>query len=535
MAAALLLPVLWAHARCVAPTNFYGYDEWTVLSLVSRGVIDIPYANRPLALLWALPAPLIEANSFAPFVTLRWVYLWLAALLVCWISLRIAPGRPLLAFLAGVVVVVWSPSDYARLTVVEGVLYAGITLGMLLSLALFVESWTRRSVPLLVAASALALVSGRCYEATLLVLVGSPALLLAAAARPWRALLRWVLVYEAWILFGLALAVAPLMVPSGGSAYQDSYGLDVQPRAVLGRLAQQYGLHFGALVHPSLAEMQAHWIPVLVAVGVFLAAGLAWWRLVKPADEPRGDLRILVAAAVLLTGAGYVVQLVTGRVPGAWRAQFLSAPGAGWLLAGVALALGERLRRRGELLTLVLFAWLVAVGTARVAGMQQRWEGASFYALQTRLLGELVASVQDTQPHTLVMLLDESRSWRASFSFQHAVEYLYRGNAIGIVVGLPPAMLPAFFTPQGVVSEPIPVVRDAWRSPVQLFRHDQIVVVRRSREGPCQVLDEWPPEMPPLPAGATYAPRARLRAASQAIPQRHALGSLGPARVQGPS
>ena len=39
----------------VSPTNFGGADEWLLLDLASRGVLGVPYANRPLVLLWQAP------------------------------------------------------------------------------------------------------------------------------------------------------------------------------------------------------------------------------------------------------------------------------------------------------------------------------------------------------------------------------------------------------------------------------------------------------------------------------------------------
>jgi hypothetical protein len=51
--------VFWAQFAWVQSTNFWGSDEWLHLSLTSRGIIDFPYANRPLMLLWSLPAALL--------------------------------------------------------------------------------------------------------------------------------------------------------------------------------------------------------------------------------------------------------------------------------------------------------------------------------------------------------------------------------------------------------------------------------------------------------------------------------------------
>ena len=57
----------------MSPTNFGGADEWLLLDLSSRGILGIPYANRPLVLLWqALPARLLpgDLRGFWLFTTL---------------------------------------------------------------------------------------------------------------------------------------------------------------------------------------------------------------------------------------------------------------------------------------------------------------------------------------------------------------------------------------------------------------------------------------------------------------------------------
>ncbi|MEE8384876.1 MAG: hypothetical protein V3S01_03050 [Dehalococcoidia bacterium] len=62
-----LAAVFWAQFAWVQSTNFWGSDEWLHLSLTSRGIIDFPYANRPLMLLWSLPAALLVPNSLGAF------------------------------------------------------------------------------------------------------------------------------------------------------------------------------------------------------------------------------------------------------------------------------------------------------------------------------------------------------------------------------------------------------------------------------------------------------------------------------------
>src|SRR5262249_38790894 len=100
-------------------TNFGGYDEWSIHYVLSRGLVSIPYANRPFELLLEWPARLLLPHSFLGYHALYAVYLPGAALIVVAILWRVAPEEPLLGLLSGVFVVVWAPSDITRLGAVE--------------------------------------------------------------------------------------------------------------------------------------------------------------------------------------------------------------------------------------------------------------------------------------------------------------------------------------------------------------------------------------------------------------------------------
>jgi hypothetical protein len=43
------------------------------------------------------------------------------------------------------------------------------------------------------------------------------------------------------------------------------------------------------------------------------------------------------------------------------------------------------------------------------------------------------------------------------------------------------------------------------------YRYEDVVVFAEDARRRVLLLDEWPPELPPLPPGAAYSPRARLR------------------------
>jgi hypothetical protein len=62
----------------------------------------------------------------------------------------------------------------------------------------------------------------------------------------------------------------------------------------------------------------------------------------------------------------------------------------------------------------------------------------------------------------------------------------------------------------GIRTESWPDIQRAWHSPPTLHRYDEVVVVRLLADGTLRVADAWPAELPALPAGARYAPRARI-------------------------
>jgi hypothetical protein len=142
--------VFWIQFRIVRPENFGGIDEWMILSLVSRGALDIPYANRPLGLLFNLPAALFPAHLLGASFLLHAHYLVLGGLLTSLLLLRLAPDRPDWPLLAGVFAATWAPSDLLRLNSIYSSAYSGVTAATVLAF-LLLASAGRRPVVMVVA------------------------------------------------------------------------------------------------------------------------------------------------------------------------------------------------------------------------------------------------------------------------------------------------------------------------------------------------------------------------------------------------
>jgi hypothetical protein len=502
----------WTQFAWVRATNFEGVDEWLVLSLASRGIVDVPHAHRPLGLLWNRIPALLAPHDLGVIFVLFVSYLGLTGALVALLHARLVPSQPVAALLAGSFTVLWAPTDPLRLAALYSTPYAGVCLGTALAIWLLVESWVRERAALLVAALALLVVDGLVYEGSLPLLLAAPLLLTAV----WRGRpSRWKAYLGCWLgLAGLLAGRVGLSVlsPGAGLVYQQLAGLDPNPIRVGVRVLRQFGFHLLPLVKPVPAELRVWAVPLAVLgfVLVYLLA-LRWSGGEPEASSTRRPSWWPALFGIGAAGLGYVgLAIVPHRLP--LRAQFLSAPGIAVLLAAlivqVTAFVPPRLKR---VIPALLASGVVAVGTGRVVAMQHRWQTTSYYDAQRDFLADLVTLAPDLKPHTLVLALDESHTWRASFTFRHAVDYMYQGRAIGHAVGAWDIFYPVRFTPTGVLSEPEPALRGPWRVSADRYGYEEVLVVHCSRERHLSLLLQWPEGiLPALPPGARYDPLARI-------------------------
>lgn len=510
-----LLAVFWSQFAWVRATNFGGMDEWLYISLSSRGVLGIPYANRPFVLLWTLPAALLRPHDLRSFYFVHAAYLTLTGWLLFLLLRRLCPSRPLLAFLAAAFCLTWAPLDFLRLDTVLVTGYSGFTFATLLALVLFTESWARDKPVGLALAGLIALLAARGFEGVLPLLIAAPLLLPWVGARRSRRLAVWVLAWEGLMLLIAALVLLPFLRPDSLGSYQASaLKPDLHPARVAIRLLRQYGFHLLPLFSSPPRELAVPAVPV--AVAAFLAAFALVGRRAEPLaveGRERGALGLLAALGAVLAALGYAPFVASAAILTAARTQFLSAPGIGLLLAALALLAVSALPGSWRRPALALMgAWVVAVGTGRTIAMQRDWDsGRSVFARQRQALVELTRQVPDTRPNTLIVLIDDAGGWPATFTFRHAVDYLYEGRALGYVSKAIDFLYPAYFLPVGVYFDPWPVIRGSWGVKPTLHRYDEIVVAHVGRDGGLAVLSEWPGELlPALPAGARYDPEARI-------------------------
>ncbi len=511
--------VFWLQFSVVRSTNFGGIDEWLVLSLISRHAVDIPYANRPLGLLFNLPAALFPGHLLQASLLLHAHYLVLAGMLTSLLLLRIVPSRPDLALVAGMSAASWAPSDWMRLDPIYSSAYSGCTAATALVFLLLAASTGR---PALVAlAAGLAFVTTRVHEGPLAVLILAPLLLRAIGVRLRRSALA---AYWGALSLATLLVALPLLRGSSETWYQkDLLGLYLDPRGIALRLVEQFRLHLAPLVPPAVGDLRK---PVpLCAAGVVIGAMAALGRSAGAASFTRA--RLLVAAGTGLLGAcaAYSGFVLAANLPDATRTEFLAAPWIGLTLAAVILLFGELVPSRARVaLVTALSAYVAATGAVRTAQLQDAWNATSGYSRQAGALRQLVRIAPGLAPGTLVILIQGSPTWIGGFAFHHGLDMVYGRHVAGCVTEeRARSLYRCSRLTDGVRQEVWPILAKAWSVEPRTYRFDEIVAFRSDPAGRVSLIEEWPADLPALPPGANYDPHQRIVADAPAPASRRGL------------
>jgi hypothetical protein len=513
--------VFWLQFWVVRATNFGGIDEWMILSLASRLAVDIPYANRPLGLLFNLPAALFPSHPLQAALMVHGHYLVLAGMLTSLLLLRVAPSRPDLALVAGVCAANWAPSDVMRLDAIYSSAYSGCTAATALVFLLLAVSSER---PVWVAiAAGLAFLTTRVHEGPLAVLLLAPLLLRALGVRLGRSTL-----VAYWSVMGLAtlLVGLPLLRGRADSWYQkEVLGLYLDGPGLVLRMVEQFRLHLEPLVRASLADLLRP--APLAAASVVMFAMVVLGRSAVASTIGRRRLALAAGAGLLGAGAAYSGFVLAAKLPGATRTEFLATPWIGLTIGAAILLIGELVPYRARVaLVSGLSAATAASGAARTANLQDTWDATSTYSLQADALGQMVRIAPCFAPGTLLIFIQRTPTWIGTFAFHHGLDVIYGRRIAGCVI---PEQAPIFYrclrTVDGVRHEAWPVLGKAWSAEPRAYRFGEIVVFRSDATGRVTLVEEWPAELPALPEGATYRPRQRIVA--DATPPNTRLGLPG--------
>ncbi|HEY5908297.1 MAG TPA: hypothetical protein VIZ31_09650, partial [Vicinamibacteria bacterium] len=175
-----LLAVFLAPWVQVPATNFSGWDEWLVVNLTSRGILNLPYENRPLSLLFNLPGALFLPFTLGGFWLAHAGYVVLAGALTVWLVRLLGVEDARLAFMAGAFAVSFAPLDAMRLDVVLLANYSGAAFAVVLVLALLVEAERRADDKRALLAGLLGFMAIRSLESSAALLAAAPLLPLMA-------------------------------------------------------------------------------------------------------------------------------------------------------------------------------------------------------------------------------------------------------------------------------------------------------------------------------------------------------------------
>jgi hypothetical protein len=496
------------YAR-VSWENFGGADEWLILELNSRGIVSMPHSNRPLNLIWSLPAVLVTPHRFEGYRLVYLGYLTLSGWLTWLLARRLLPAAPLFALSAAAFALGWAPSDMARLAVVQMVPNAGVTFASLLAMVLLAEFWRTGRRLFFAAAVVVACVTARSYEGALGLLLGAPLLLLLlpqpqCARGPKRPLL-WIAAWEAVVAILTLAAALPFLAGHASSLYQSSVVKpDLDAGRYLGRLASQYAFQLGPLLPSDRSELAL--AGIAPAVLVFLVSA---WILGRGPAAPasRGRLLALAGLGLALAGLGHSVLALGASVLGPTRMQFLSGPGiAIFLAAAIALLASWAPAPARPACAVALAAAVVGVGTGHTVGMQRQWDRITRYPAQRACLVALVREANGLRPGTLLLLVDEDGTWPFAMTFRHAARLVYGADMTAHVVESEQLLYGISSTGSTLRVTPWPVVQAPWREGVTEHGFDQVIVFVLSG-GRVSRLDEWRhASLPLLPAGARYAP-----------------------------
>jgi hypothetical protein len=506
----------------VRPTNFIGSDEWLYLSLLSRGIVDSPYSNRPLNFVWGLPAHWLFPNPLHGLLVIHVLWIGLGGILVFLAVRRLLGGALVPAFLAGTFTIVWAPADSTRLVPAHMFIYSGCTFGALLGAWLALEAWATRRALLAVGAVLAAALAVLSHEAALAPLAVVPLLWLAEGGRREPRRLAGATLAALGVLGVLALRAAwPLWAAPERLSYQtEVQSAELGPARLAGRALGQLRRHLHPLVEAVPADATpSPTVPLALAVfGVGFAVSARPGRARGGAPEsllakdvPRRRLAAVAAGGLAWALAAYVPFVASTQTRGAARTEFLSAPGVGVFLAAASAAIASFLPRRPTTAVLGLVgAWVVTLGALRTTAFQSEWDRGSPYRDQRRVLLGVTSIAPRVVDGTLLVLLTHGRAWPLDLSFRHAIAYLYEGGAVGHAPDSDPFLYETSFEEGGIRSSPAPVIREPWREAPRVFPYASVVVLREDAVGRIGLVETWPEDLPPLPPGATYAPRGRI-------------------------
>lgn len=399
-------------------------EEWSFLASLDRGdpVVAPPVlaglSTRPLLLLPFALGRWLTPDSFVGLNALEGLLFFGKSLALFAVVAELSPGRPALAFLAGVLFMVY-PADSALFGLRFSNMHLSVFAYLVAVVAMFRFAKRPRWITAIILCGGQILSLGG-YEGGLPLMLASAALLvLVPGGHRGRAV-------AVWYVVPVASALLTALVLRGGQAVQSAFWKTRASgsfESFVAPLAGAYRRHF---FEGWIEAAREGWMTpdsvVAVVVGALAALGaLSIARSSRPADADRRTATHfrLMGAGLLMIGLGYLPFLFLPDPRVTERVFFYSSAGAAICVTSFLGLVAEMLpgcRRE----VLVAGAVLVAVASAGALGQHRRI--ARYSRQAERILAPVTVEISRSDPHPVVLLFDPDRTL-------HATHWLFGGRA----------------------------------------------------------------------------------------------------------
>jgi hypothetical protein len=523
----LIVALLWAP---FGPRVGLTFEEWKGLYwTVEGGGIPVLFPNRPLLF---LPYTLAHLTG-RPLEALNLMQagsIFGAGALVYLLVVRMVPTAGALAFLAGVLAIVY-PADTGLFTLRTVVIHLTVLLS-LVAIHLLLSLWRRFRWWQLAAIWVAQGLSLSMYSASSPFLLASPMLLVWQERKVSRRLLA---IWAAWSVVPVAIIAINFVFVLRGNTYEANNwaesglgpGIFTTVHQILGRTLTAYMRHFaGGWVDALGQTLPLRGDTILaIATAALVVGPVLWWHSRRgPATRSRQEVRPyleLAALALCAMPAGFLLYLPTRWMATNWRVFFYSSLAAAIFVAVLCVLMAAAAGRWRRLALVGLGVPLVALGVT--AALVQHRAYAEMAQGQKRILTGIAQAAPSLQPGTALLLIDVPphpgiRHWPScpliTECLEMSLRYVYGRmdlEALFCAFGRPPknaiSEVCRFERDELVVE-----YRDPWGRPprpiVRRYPYDRLVVFETLDSGAQLVanLDRYRATA----AGVLYAPEVRI-------------------------
>jgi hypothetical protein len=427
-------------------------EEWGVIRVMESGSqlffitpdsVLGSHRMRPLEVFVHAVAHALDPDSFLFFNLFQLLFLFGKMAAVYWLVLQFLPQRRLLAFVAGVLFLVY-PADRALFTFRAIHIQAAVC-SYLLAVCFwirFVRRPARAGWMYLAGAAVLLMFSLMTYQVALPLAILTPLAALAFVRASDRRL--WIATAAWYAAIAIPVAYATWALRHGtGTTYEmglvaASFPLaDVMSAVRLAYERQVTGWAFAwgrvGLFSPLRADIIAG-LAVFAATGAWVAREGRRDPAGRPASTRRYLIVAVVAAAIVAVGMAVFLAIPSHRRQD-FRTYFLSMAGSAVVLALLLFWITRGAGRFRDAVFLTLAMPFVGLGYSYALQGHQYFVNASL--VQQQILQDMVAAAPRLTPGSFVVFLDHTRAIEEEYVFSYglyldaAVNYTYADLSIG--------------------------------------------------------------------------------------------------------